>query len=153
MCAMKDHSTDPISEARAVLILEDSHVILDYFALLVSRAGYEAVKTSTVRDALEYVSDPECIKRLRLAILDIEIYDALSFPVYERIRRMRSDLPVLFVSGGFFFEELSAIIAADPAVSFLQKPASGADIQKVLSDPLVWGGDVSRLLDPSRESN
>lgn len=132
--------------ARNILVLNSCPEILCLLSTLVGRVGYTPIEAMSNEEALVMLSHPEAISSLHLAILEIAVGGGFSYDVYRAIRKQRSDLPVLFISGRHYTDELIGILAEDDAASFMAKPFSITMMRRVIENPRMWNFDVLQAM-------
>jgi len=69
-------------EKKSVLIIEDSPYLAESLVDMISLRGYEAIKTSTGTEGIEFA----LAKKPDLILLDIRLPDIDGYDVYRRIR-------------------------------------------------------------------
>lgn len=119
----------PPEERETVLVLEDDILIRKAVRRVLERAGYAVLGAATPAEAMELAADHG--SGLRLLITDFSFHPVTGHEVYERLRRDRPDLRVLYISGHLELDVLPPE-RQQPASRFLQKPFSmGALLDEV----------------------
>ena len=113
---------DPAADARnpTVLIAEDEDGVRALLVVLLRRAGFEVIPTTTGREALEVVEERG--GDVDAALLDVMMPDMNGPEALPAMRGASPGLPVVFVSG-FGHDEVAEHLG-DPSAytSFLAKP-------------------------------
>ena len=104
---------------RHVLVVDDEEHVRDVSSHILSTAGYTVSRAEGGFDALEILGhDPSAID---LVLLDMTMPGLDGLEVLQRIRNLRTDLPVL-LSSGYSRTRVHRVIKSDPACDFIQKP-------------------------------
>lgn len=113
----------PVGEAPLVLVLDDERGVRRVCARLLERAGFHVLSAANVDEAREL-----CVAhgdRLDLIVSDV-VLPGTSGPDFAReVRRLRPDLPFLFMSG-YRFDE-ATLRGIEPPVGQMTKPFSGSE--------------------------
>jgi CheY-like chemotaxis protein len=119
-----------------ILLAEDDPAVQIVTAKILRRHGYEVLIARDGQEALDLL--PSNIQTLRLAVLDAIMPKHSGKVVYDRIKELRPDLPVLFCSG-YSQESLPLAMAPGSQVRLLTKPYTAEDlintIQQMLRQP------------------
>jgi PAS domain S-box-containing protein len=102
-----------------ILVAEDDTLVRNLAVQILERAGYEVMIARDGEEALDLFT--RHADRIDLALLDMVMPKKNGNAIYERIRRRRPDLPVLF-SSGYSFGALDADIETGDRVDRIQKP-------------------------------
>jgi PAS domain S-box-containing protein len=144
-CAAEAARAAPAQIARAagsrgraarVLVIDDQEPVLELACELLGRAGYEVETALGGRQGLaRFEADPACFDAV---ILDLAMPDLDGEQVGRAIRALRSDLPLLLVSG--FGADLAAErFAVLRPSAFLRKPYGpeqlAAELRRMLEGP------------------
>ena len=107
------------SDTGHILVVDDDEAILRLLQTFLEDAGFEVTTVLGGRAGIEAVSrTPE---RFDGVVLDLVMPDVDGARVFEAIRRMRPDLPVILVSG--YAEEVARnLLGGGSRASFLHKP-------------------------------
>ena len=126
--AVRDHSTDPL-----ILVVDDDQGVRDLTGIMLELKGYAVISASNGQEAVRLVE--AFGPRIKLLVIDV-VMPTMSGPVIaERLRELRPDLPVLFVSGLPKPPQFQGLVEG----WFLRKPYS----QRLLIDK------IRELLPPS----
>jgi len=94
-------STSSIAPARSgretVLIVEDEEVVRKTITQLVERAGYRTLVASNGREALDVLSKQ--LSAIDIVVMDVVMPELGGPQTWERMRALRPDLNVVFISG------------------------------------------------------
>ena len=112
-----DTSTDTFNGL--MLAVDDEPPVLKVTAAMLERIGFEVVTATGGEDAL--VIARERLHELTGAVVDLTMPGMDGIEVLRELRQLRTDLPVLLVSG-WNEEPINRLLANDPAAAFLPKP-------------------------------
>ena len=105
-----------------VLIAEDEPAVRQITRLLLERAGYAVLESTNGQEAVAAIEDhPAEIDVLLLDVMMPVMTGAEAFP---RLRQIRPDLPIIFVTGYGEREFALHLVAPTAYTSVLKKPAS-----------------------------
>ncbi|MCB9782696.1 MAG: PAS domain S-box protein [Candidatus Omnitrophica bacterium] len=102
-----------------ILLAEDNDQIREVTATMLRRAGYRVIEASDGVEAIRLFE--RHMLDTALAFLDVRMPNESGKAVYEAIRRVRSELPVVFATG-FSADILGNCAEVDPLVQVLPKP-------------------------------
>jgi PAS domain S-box-containing protein len=132
-------STDAWRGAGVVLVADDEDLVRDVAEAMLQQMGFEVVAVTNGREAVQaFSADPD---RFHLVILDLTMPIMTGAQALAAIRQIRSEVPVLIMSG--FNEQDTPIGAPGRPPAFLHKPFS----MLVLRDRLQ---EVMRPVTPRR---
>ncbi len=117
-CAEAASHTRPTGSER-ILVVEDETVVRRVLVNMLQRNGYDVLEAGTPSAALEIANDPSVA--IDLLVSDVVMPEMSGVELYERIRRLRPGLPVLYVSG-YAHDVLTA--RGVGAAHLLEKPFS-----------------------------
>ena len=121
-----------------ILVAEDDPFARDVFLKVLSGAGYEVTVAIDGAEATQaFLREPDAF---HLILLDVVMPKRSGQHVYESLRAVRPDVPVVFASG-YPNEVLSSDLSSEAAVSYLQKPVT----------PEVLLARVRKVLDAAQE--
>jgi CheY-like chemotaxis protein len=102
-----------------ILVIDDDEPILRLTQAFLEDAGFEVTTVLGGQAGIEAIrSGPE---RFDAVVLDLVMPEVGGARVFEAIRRVRADLPVIFVSG-YTAEAVRGLLAEGSGASFLHKP-------------------------------
>jgi DNA-binding NtrC family response regulator len=81
--------------AATILVMDDDLLVLDSLEDYLTDAGYDVVKASTARDALERVRETDC----DVAVLDMKMPEMDGFQVAAMLRHIQPSLRVVMFTG------------------------------------------------------
>lgn len=121
----------PARSGAQVLIIDDEHLVLKICGSMLKQLGARWHGVTNGREGVEWLrsGDSPC----DLLLLDVMLGDTTGFDVYRKVRTVRQELPIVFISGFCSQEVLSETLEDDPLTSFLPKPFSLADMRLTLS--------------------
>ncbi|MFO8069987.1 MAG: response regulator [Alkalibacterium sp.] len=94
-----DPSNDAVGEeillSGKILIVDDDVSMLDFLEELLKNQGFEVFVTNNGNDAIEYLKS----EKIDLAIIDVVMPKKSGFDVYEEIRELNIDTPIIFLTG------------------------------------------------------
>jgi len=112
---------EPEKGTGTILMVDDEEVILDAGAILLSELGYDVLLASGGRKALQALEANR--DRIDLMILDLVMPDVDGEVVYQKIKQLRPELPVILSSGYDIDDHVSSILKGT-GDNFIQKPYS-----------------------------
>lgn len=114
-----------------VLVVDDERLVLKICGSMLKQLGVLWHGVTNGREGVEWLraSNEPC----DLMLLDVMLGDTTGFDVYRKVRSMRRDLPVVFISGFCSQDVLAETMEQDQLTSFLPKPFSLADMRLTLS--------------------
>ena len=110
-----------------ILLLEDDVSLIDGLVYSLERNGFSLDVARTVKDAGGYLSKHE----YDLLLLDVTLPDGTGFEVCEHVRKIGSDVPIIFLT------------AADEEINIIRGLDSGGD--DYITKPFKLGELCSRI--------
>lgn len=110
-----------------ILLLEDDVSLIDGLVYSLERNGFSLDVVRTVKDAENYLSQHE----YDLLLLDVTLPDGTGFEVCEHVRKIGSDVPIIFLT------------AADEEINVIRGLDSGGD--DYITKPFKLGELCSRI--------
>ena len=110
-----------------ILLLEDDVSLIDGLVYSLERNGFSLDVARTVKDAENYLSKHE----YNLLLLDVTLPDGTGFEVCEQVRKIGSDVPIIFLT------------AADEEINVIRGLDSGGD--DYITKPFKLGELCSRI--------
>ena len=110
-----------------ILLLEDDAGLIDGLVYSLERNGFSLDVVRTVKDAENYLSKNE----YDLLLLDVTLPDGTGFEVCEHVRKIGSDVPIIFLT------------AADEEINVIRGLDSGGD--DYITKPFKLGELCSRI--------
>jgi two-component system cell cycle sensor histidine kinase/response regulator CckA len=93
----KDSIAPARSEGETVLIVEDEEIVRKSITRFVERAGYRTLTATNGREALDVLS--EHLNDIDIVVMDVVMPELGGPQAWERMRELRPDLNVVFISG------------------------------------------------------
>lgn len=122
---------EPAVEAQGtrVLVIDDEDEPRRVFRLMLERSGFSVVEAADGEQALErFGQDPEGIDGV---LLDLSMPKMGGHEVFQEMRRIREDVPVVLISGYSEQEVLDRLEGA-PIAGSLQKPVKAAALVEIM---------------------
>ena len=101
------------------VVVDDEPLVRNVVMSTLKKAGFSVLPASGGAEALELMQ--QSTDGIAGVILDLTMPGLSGHAVFEELRRLRPDLPVLLVSG-YSRQEVSDLLADDELVDFVQKP-------------------------------
>ena len=124
------------SGAGTVLVVEDEEAVRTVTVEILRRAGYRVLSAALPSEAL-FIAADKTETVIDLLVTDVVMPEMNGTALAERIRKMRSSIPVLFVSGYADDGDVRKQLAL-PGVAFLQKPFTpdelGRRVREILDE-------------------
>ena len=109
-----------------VLLVEDQVTVRRLLTRALERAGYQVVQAA---NGLEALNSWSASGKIDLLVTDVVMPEMGGFGLVERLRKIQSDVKVIFLSG--YASEPSLLEEFDtPRVKYMQKPVSLVDFLK-----------------------
>jgi PAS domain S-box-containing protein len=105
--------------SETILISEDEETLREFLETLLTSTGYQVISASEGEDAVRQFSENKHL--IDLVLLDVVMPKMNGGEVYEEIRKMRNDVPVIFCSG-YTFDMVHQKGIREEGVEFIQKP-------------------------------
>lgn len=109
------------SAPRTVLLVEDEEIVCDIGEKMLRRLGYAVLTARSGEEALALFAEGH--REIDLVILDLIMPGITGAEVYERLRAIRPDVPVL-LSSGFSLDGQAMELLRRGCRGFIQKPFS-----------------------------
>ena len=117
------HQRTPSGET--VLVVEDEEALREVTERIFSRNGYRVITAANGREAVRVARDHP--GEIHLLITDVVMPHMLGKEVAERVREIKPEIQVLFMSG-YAQTVLTSQGRIDPDVALVEKPFSQADL-------------------------
>lgn len=116
-----------------ILIVDDEHPVRNVLSLSLEHLGYQVAVADGGKQALEiFAEDPG---RFDLVILDMLMPQLSGDQVFFRLKKLRSDVRVLLISG-YSSEESVKSVLENGGLDFIQKPFTIDELSKKVRDCL-----------------
>ena len=116
-----------------IIIVEDDDAVRSYASEILQELGYHVLVAADAKEALQFIEEPE--RPLDLLVTDVVMPGLNGKQLAEAARTIRSDLPVLFMTG-YGQDVIVHNGRLDPGISLIQKPfgrdALGSKVREVL---------------------
>jgi CheY-like chemotaxis protein len=120
---VKPYQRAPTGET--VLVVEDEPALREVTKRILTRNGYTVITAANGPEALDIARDHP--GEIHLLVTDVVMPHMLGKEVAEKMRAVRPDIEVLFMSG-YARPVLAAQGRLDPSVALVEKPFSEADL-------------------------
>jgi PAS domain S-box-containing protein len=117
----------------SILMVDDEPEVMTPSKRILEKLGYKVTALTNPHDALELVEAKPHEFRLLLSDLNMPAMSGLQ--LIATVRRMRSDLPIILISG-FITDELRAQSSHDTALHLLDKPVKAAELTTAIRTAL-----------------
>ncbi|MFY9397787.1 MAG: PAS domain S-box protein [Desulfomonilia bacterium] len=124
----------PGASSGTVLVVDDEGMVLELCAALVEQLGFQPLKASSGREALELFRGHA--QEVSLVILDLTMPEMGGVEALHEIRRIRSDARVL-VSSGYSEQETSKQFGEDQPDGFISKPFTLSGLSEKIGSVLA----------------
>ena len=129
---------DSVGHGEVVLVVEDEPDVRRMAERILTNGGYSVIGTSQGADALELCQSGR--QRIDLLLTDVIMPEMLGTELVEKVRSMRADLPVLYMSG-YSHEVLAPqALTQDGGSAFIEKPFSAQALQAAIRELLDGPG-------------
>ncbi|MBE0582288.1 MAG: response regulator, partial [Desulfofustis sp.] len=112
-----------------ILLVDDEEMILDVGQAMLTALGYQAVIANGGQKALELLADQSY--SFDMAIVDLIMPGVDGGKVFDGLRAIHPDLPVLLCSGYSMNGQATAIMARG-CNGFIQKPFNIEELSKII---------------------
>ena len=113
-----------------ILVVDDDEAVLELLEEFLSRAGHESQRATGGREAIEAFRKD--IDEIGLVVLDMTMPDVDGREVFEAIRSLRADVPVVLATG-HGLDRLADTFSGEHRVSLLQKPYEPEQLFEAIS--------------------
>lgn len=103
----------------SILVVDDQQGVRQLVMRILEHQGYTAIEAEDGRRALELCASEHSIS---VAILDLTMPDMDGITLAIKLREIRSQLPIVLMSGFDMDDVLASRPAITPAPSYLEKP-------------------------------
>lgn len=106
------------TDEKTILVIDDNEMLLKVAGQMLDKCGYKVLTANNGTDGMEIFRNN---KQIVLVLLDLLMPDLSGLEVFKQLREYRSDIAVIFMSGGNENRELADCKGYD---GFLAKPYS-----------------------------
>jgi two-component system cell cycle sensor histidine kinase/response regulator CckA len=115
------------------LLVDDEAVILDVGSQLLEKLGYTVIKAKNGEEAIQKYQENQ--QKIDMIILDMIMPDMGGSEVYEKVKKIDSEIKVL-LSSGYSINEQAMEILNKGCNGFIQKPFNLKDLSKKIREVL-----------------
>lgn len=126
----------------AVLVVEDEPAVRSLAVRALARAGYRTFEAVDGREALSLLEREGFLATIDLMLSDVVMPNVLGTELGARVRELRPDLPVVFMSG--HTQRGRPELPRGPRPAFLPKPFTPDALVRIVSDTLRAAGAAAR---------
>jgi signal transduction histidine kinase/CheY-like chemotaxis protein len=143
----KIRKSPPRLKTASILVVDDEPDILEIMQRILGEMGLRVLTAKSGEEAIESLVQEG--QEIRLLILDMVLEDMSGIEIFQQVRRLLPNLPVLFVSGQDYMSQNRDLLSQG-AAGFIGKPFSLKDLQKkviqILQLEVTEEGSASSLL-------
>lgn len=114
-----------------LLVVDDEESIRGFLATALNHLGYDVKEAADGREALAVYDEHG--KDIKLVLLDLTMPHMGGEETFSELRRIKSDLPVVLMSG-YTEDEVTSLFAGKGIAGFLQKPFSMDSLLRMLKN-------------------
>jgi hypothetical protein len=115
----------PSPQGETVIVVEDEQALREVTKRILTRNGYNVITAANGREALDLASAHE--GAIDLLVTDVVMPQMLGKEVAEKLREIKPDIQVLFMSG-YARPVLASQGRLDPHVALVEKPFSESEL-------------------------
>jgi PAS domain S-box-containing protein len=123
--ATEPASYERVPKGETVLIVEDEAALREVTERIFTRVGYHVLTAADGREAIELAAQHE--GEIHLLVTDVVMPNMLGKEVVERLRQIKPDIAVLYMSG-YAQPVLASQGRLDPGVNLIEKPFTAASL-------------------------
>ncbi len=121
------------SGAGSILIVDDEEVVRRTARSTLEHHGYSVFEAADGRDGADLFS--RLYDRISAVLLDVTMPRMAGQEVFQYIRQLRPNIPII-ISSGYEESDALSLFAEDPTLHFIQKPYTAAALAAKLKDVL-----------------
>jgi len=129
--ASRDEESERKRPKGVVLVVDDEETIRSVAKSTLESHGYRILTASNGRDALEVFRDKP--KSINAIVLDLTMPVMGGREALPAIRKIRSDVPIVLVSG-YSEDQMRPLFASDKLTGFLQKPFTSKQLREKIDE-------------------
>ena len=122
-----------------VILCDDDHLVRSFAARVLDEAGFVVESVSDGRSAVELIRNAGT----DLLIVDYAMPGMNGVEVMRAVRRFRTDLPVLMITG---YSDTEAVAALDAPIPVLRKPFDASSLLRAVRTALAADRTASRAV-------
>ena len=115
--------------AKTLLLVDDEEFFFSLLEVMLRDTGVNIIYAESGEAALKVMTD----RQVDIVLLDIRLPDLSGFEIFEKIRRLKSHIPVVAHTANCIPEEKEKFLAAGFA-GYLEKPIDSDTIRQLLID-------------------
>ena len=123
----------PVGRAETILLAEDDEMVRDLAVLTLKMNGYRVLVAKDGEEALRLFEERE--EDIQFALLDVVMPNVGGREVYDTIRAVKPDLPVLF-SSGYSTNSIHVGFVVEEGLEIFQKPYSPSALLRKVREVL-----------------
>ena len=117
-----------------ILIVDDEKILLGLLRDMLMYLGMDVVATSDVQEAIKMYEED---KSFDLVMLDVLMPEKTGVELYEDLKRINSDIKVVFMSGYNGDTKVDSLVHSDDRIGFVSKPYHMAEVSAKISKVLA----------------
>jgi CheY-like chemotaxis protein len=125
-------ATQPNSEKKTVLLVDDEEMVLEIGSLMLQKLGYSVITAPTGKEAIELLKK----NKIAFVILDMRMPGMNGYEIYHRLKKIQPEVKILLASGYTGGQSEKGLINTG-FDGFLQKPFNFKQLSKKIEDILV----------------
>jgi PAS domain S-box-containing protein len=114
-----------------VLLVDDDDVVRSMANMMLTEMGFGVFMAANGREAIRLFKEND--NKIKFVLLDLTMPEMGGEETFEEIRKIKSDIPVVF-SSGYTQQEIESRYSGDKLVNFLQKPYRLADLSNIIKN-------------------
>jgi nitrogen-specific signal transduction histidine kinase/CheY-like chemotaxis protein len=127
----KEPTRQEVSGGETVLVAEDDRAVRRLICSILEEFGYKVIEAENGKDAVSRFGDHK--EDINLMLFDVVLPKMSGKQAYEEIRDIRSNVPVIFISG---YPERQIDVEPSGSVPIVAKPVSPAELLKKVRQTL-----------------
>jgi len=113
---------------KKILIVDDEITILTVLKRLLEKAGYKVITFNKAKNALEFLNK----EVVDLVIIDLFMPDLNGIEFCRALSAGGIRTRILFMTGGYFEEQLQAFLSKNKEISYIEKPFTLKELIEVI---------------------
>lgn len=120
-----------VAKDKTIMVVDDEEIIRNVIGNILIHLGYQVVKASNGKEALEYLTDNN--GEIDAILLDVMMPGLSGIETYQRLKEYWPNIPVIVVTGRGDQKQNLAMITGG-VVGFVEKPFKAAQIAEKLQE-------------------